>query len=284
MKKILFCIFLILLLFNFGFSQKKFPELEKIKKIKIFESNQKDVQKLLPKYIDDESVKAFSQVISADIGYLTITFSEGNCGEDEYWNVKKGLVTGVGISNFDEVKVKDLGFDLKNFKKEIKDKEFPEEINYHDEKKGIFIRTDDGEVEEIVFYPPKSKKGFLCTNENTAEIISGKERLVDTVRVIVCILINKPPVINKVILSESEVFANDKDEKLIVPIRVHATDPENDVLAYEYKVSGGKIIGEGATVDWDLTNVKPGIYTITVGVDDGAGVLALRKSKTVLVK
>ncbi|MEP7037251.1 MAG: hypothetical protein ABI891_02815, partial [Acidobacteriota bacterium] len=32
-----------------------------------------------------------------------------------------------------------------------------------------------------------------------------------------------------------------------------AVDPENDVLTYNYTVSGGRIVGQGANVSWDLT-------------------------------
>lgn len=49
-------------------------------------------------------------------------------------------------------------------------------------------------------------------------------------------------------------------------------DPENDVLTFQYKVSGGKIIGQGARVVWDLSGLAPGTYTILAGVNDGTGV------------
>ncbi len=63
-----------------------------------------------------------------------------------------------------------------------------------------------------------------------------------------------------------------------------AVDPENDVLTYNYTVSGGRIVGQGANVSWDLTGVNPGTYTITAGVDDGCGVCGQTKTQTITVE
>jgi len=56
-------------------------------------------------------------------------------------------------------------------------------------------------------------------------------------------------------------------------IKVSTTvrDEENDVVIYDYKVSAGRIVGQGAKVFWDFTGVAPGIYTIEVRADDGCG-------------
>jgi hypothetical protein len=63
-----------------------------------------------------------------------------------------------------------------------------------------------------------------------------------------------------------------------------ATDAENDVLTYNYTVSGGRIVGQGANVQWDLTGVRPGTYTITAGVDDGCGVCGQTQTQTIVVE
>lgn len=62
-----------------------------------------------------------------------------------------------------------------------------------------------------------------------------------------------------------------------------AVDPEGDVLTYNYTVSGGRIIGQGANVSWDLTGAQPGTYTITAGVDDGCGVCGKTQTRTITV-
>lgn len=69
-----------------------------------------------------------------------------------------------------------------------------------------------------------------------------------------------------------------------VNVTTTAVDPENDVLTYNYTVSGGRITGSGANVTWDLTGVNPGTYTITSGVDDGCGVCGTTKTETITVE
>lgn len=69
----------------------------------------------------------------------------------------------------------------------------------------------------------------------------------------------------------------------MVNVTTTAVDPENDVLTYNYTVSGGRIVGTGANVSWDLTGAQPGTYTITAGVDDSCGVCGQTQTKTITV-
>jgi hypothetical protein len=61
-------------------------------------------------------------------------------------------------------------------------------------------------------------------------------------------------------------------------------DAENDTLTYSYTVSGGRVVGQGANVNWDLSGVKPGSYTITSAVDDGCGFCGKTQTQTITVK
>jgi hypothetical protein len=70
---------------------------------------------------------------------------------------------------------------------------------------------------------------------------------------------------------------------MILDVSTSATDPENDVLTYNYSVTGGKIVGSGAQVKWDLTGLPPGTYSIVVGVDDGFGMLGRTVAKEITV-
>ena len=74
-----------------------------------------------------------------------------------------------------------------------------------------------------------------------------------------------------------------RDDKT-VNVRTSASDDENDPLTYNYTVSGGRIVGQGANVSWDLSGVGPGSYTVTAGVDDGCGVCGDTKTATVTVQ
>jgi hypothetical protein len=54
-----------------------------------------------------------------------------------------------------------------------------------------------------------------------------------------------------------------------ISLRTSATDPDGDVLLYNYTTTGGRIVGEGANVTWDLSGVQPGTYRANVYVKDG---------------
>lgn len=85
------------------------------------------------------------------------------------------------------------------------------------------------------------------------------------------------------LLLNNDELANPSSNKQF-KIKTVAADPENDVLTYNYNVSGGKIIGSGAEVIWDLSNAPIGTYTITAGVDDGCGICGKTVTKTVIIK
>ncbi len=67
-------------------------------------------------------------------------------------------------------------------------------------------------------------------------------------------------------------------------VATKATDPEGDSLLYNYTVSGGRIVGSGSNVSWDLSGAKAGSYTITVGVEDGCANCGPSQTKTITVK
>lgn len=74
------------------------------------------------------------------------------------------------------------------------------------------------------------------------------------------------------------------DDNRTISVATRASDPENDVLTYNYTVSGGRIVGQGANVQWDMSGVTPGTYTITTGVNDGCGVCGKTDTQTITVK
>lgn len=58
----------------------------------------------------------------------------------------------------------------------------------------------------------------------------------------------------------------------------------NQNLKYYYLVSGGRIIGEGSNVVWDLFGKPPGTYSITVGVGSSNVIFGNIVTKTVKVE
>lgn len=106
---------------------------------------------------------------------------------------------------------------------------------------------------------------------------------------IVCQLTH--PHIKNISLSQDEITAtiSASENSTVLPDSIvqvvsEGDDFEFDVLTFKYEVSGGKIIGTGAKVAWDLSNLKPGIYTITAMVDDGCGFCSPATKKTITVK
>jgi hypothetical protein len=55
-------------------------------------------------------------------------------------------------------------------------------------------------------------------------------------------------------------------------------------MTYNYTVSAGRIVGSGANVTWDLSDARPGTYTITTGVDDGCGACGKTNTQTVEIR
>jgi hypothetical protein len=79
-----------------------------------------------------------------------------------------------------------------------------------------------------------------------------------------------PADVENIILSKNQIDLVCSKEKTI-SVETQVKNPEEETLVYDYIISGGKIIGSGEKVVWDLSNVKAGNYTITAKVDNGCG-------------
>ncbi|MGA2669925.1 MAG: Ig-like domain-containing protein [Dehalococcoidia bacterium] len=87
----------------------------------------------------------------------------------------------------------------------------------------------------------------------------AKKRITITVRA------NNPPTINSLVAS-----ANWTTPSGSIQVTCNATDPDGDMLSYEWTTDGGKISGAGAAVHWTAPQTV-GTYNITVVVNDGYG-------------
>ena len=106
---------------------------------------------------------------------------------------------------------------------------------------------------------------------------------------------NKPPDVTDLTLSQTEITASCPSgqvpregtvcsDKMNAQVTTTAVDPEKDAIVYSYKISGGRIVGQGSKVFWDLNSIAPGTYTITAGVDDGCGICGQTQTKIITVK
>ena len=265
------------------FAQFQLPALERVKEIKLLESDRDAVRQLLQNYKLDSSSDHSDDFSSADAS-IEVSYSTGNCdeNEDEIWNIPEGRVTRIEVLPEAEIRIDELGINLSSLKKEQLYANDLDSLIYHDKDKGIAIRVDDGEVDRFILFPPVNRKSVACKNETAENFISmkswfGKSKLKE--REIIEYFTGN--VINVNLNKEELTQLNTKKEILV---SVTASNLANDVPTYGYTVSFGTIIGKGDNVVWDLSGAGMGIYTITVAVDDGCGLCGRTITKTIVVK
>jgi hypothetical protein len=71
------------------------------------------------------------------------------------------------------------------------------------------------------------------------------------------------------------------DEKPLIKVTTQISETDGKDLSYHYFASGGKIIGQGRNIVWDLSWAKPGNYTITVAVSKDFVILGKTLTKTI---
>lgn len=81
----------------------------------------------------------------------------------------------------------------------------------------------------------------------------------------------------------AKCFSDDESWGLIT-IETIVRNPQSVSLVYGYTVSGGRIIGQGKKVVWDLKGVRPGVYTIEAAIDYGLGFVDKPKSANITVR
>ena len=160
----------------------------------------------------------------------------------------------------------------------------------------MILKIDKNKIERIHLFPSKKDYSFLCNNETAKKHYLGKKWFVDSklkqryvdfngFADVFDLTLNKNEIIADCASSDSTPNKSCSDDIKQITVLTKALDPDNDVLTYQYYVSGGKIIGTGANVIWDLSGVKAGTYSITAGADDLlCGVCGKTMTQTVVVK
>jgi len=300
MKKFIILVAFYLAMCSFMFAQSPRAELDKARTIKLLESTSEDIKRLF-----GESEDADYDSISTEALDIDITYSTGDCsGEYEEWNVPEGKVTEIDVSFGKPVKPQDLGIDLSKFEN-IGESVLKSFANiYYDKAKGIIYIFSKGGITDIDFVPAAENYPALCNNENVRQFNSDKEWFQDkSERWFITRLKERSSgggervfanvnelTLNRNDVTECPAVASSKngkdcseDTKIAVYSKASSSDSMED-LFYNYSVSGGRIIGQGANVFWDLSGVAPGKYTITVGVDNGCGVCGSTKTQEIIVK
>lgn len=295
MKKIFAIVFFISAMCGFAIAQSRLPEFEKVKKIKLLESTREDVKRILAGYKTVDKDADWFEGKNADID---ITYTQGDCSEEdseEMWNVPEGRVKFIEISlnNSGKLKIENLGFNISNFQKEQELLNVKDQFIYHNKSFGIAFRIDEGEVEEIFLFPSNSYKSLLCDNEAAREFYSNKSWFGNSKLEERKIIYEYTPFVESLTLNTREIIVgctnpakngSCSDSNREISVTTVESNQANDVLTFEYVVSGGKIVGKGKQVIWDLRGVKPGAYTITAGVNDGCGICGATKTDMIVVK
>lgn len=302
MKKIVFLIIFNLIICSSSFAQSPLPELEKVKEIKLLKSTRDDVQKILADYkLEDSDDSRHSQRFSTTNANIDVEYSSGQCTDKwDDWNIAEWKATKIEISPRDSFSLDDLknvGIKYSKFQREKSFINIPRRYVYHDKNSGTAFEIRDNDVLTIYLFPPKQFSLPLCDNAERKKFYSIKSwfsyaKLKDRYMAIdpnypanvANITLNKNEIIADCPSSDSTPNKSCSDDIKQIAVLTKALDPENDVLLYIYQVSGGKIIGTGANVIWDLSGVKAGIYGITAGVDDSCGICGKTMTRIVIVK
>lgn len=289
--KLLFLTFLLLLLWsNSVFGQSLQTALGEVQHIKLLTSTREEVRKALIAYSTSYDDDDYDQRFSNDSVDIRVTYATGNCGEEaEYsdhedlWKVNEWVVTRIEIEPDKPIAIDQIGFDLSRFAKQLRFKDDSDSVVYHNKKNGVAFLTDEDGVFRIILFPRVGQAKLLCGNNSSiSKFYSTNAWYPDSeFEPSSCTYVNQIANVTDVTLDRWEISGT--TSKLIT-VSTSAVDPENDPLTYDYSVTGGKIIGRGAKVVWDLTGVPPGTYKITVGVDDGGGLNGNIITKSVVVK
>jgi hypothetical protein len=286
MKRIISILFFVLVCWSFVFAQFQMPEIDRVKEIKLLESDRFDVQRILYDFESDSwNDSDHSQRLSTENFSIEISYSTGNCNGDneEIWGVPEWKVTQIEIRPDEEpIPVKSLGFDISPLEKEREYVDIPDSYIYYRKDKSAAFEVYKNKVKRIYLLPSKHSNAHMCNNE-TAETFGapswfGDSKLKDRVGMTE----GGPANVIDLVLGATEFGFTEGDKELTVTTT--SVDPENDVLTYLYNVSAGQIVGEGSKVIWNLKGVGPGTYTITAGVDDGCGICGKTMTKSVTIK
>ena len=132
-----------------------------------------------------------------------------------------------------------------------------DELNYTWSANGGII---SGEGTTVTWTAPDTPGTY-----NIAVIVSDGNDGEATMQLCIYVPANQPPVIDCINAEPSAV-----GQGLHGTFKCCAFDPEGDKLSYNWKASGGIIVGQGANADWTAPD-EPGNYAITVEVTDSSG-------------
>lgn len=277
--------FLILLgiLCNSSNAQIPLRILEKVKQIRLLESTPENVEKLLaPESFTYSSSENHHQTFWTDKAVISVKYASGKCTQEEYqwndWNVPEWVVVRILIRPKEAFSINEVSVNLHGFRKEHTDWQRKQFYIYFNKDMGVAISFREREVDTIHFFPPKEDHPRLCNAKSVRSYYASKKwiRLPDQKKAILDY--NSPANVIDLLVTKREADPREYS------VETRAEDSDYDILTYIYKVSGGRIIGSGENVIWDLASVEPGTYSITAAADDGCGPCGRFVTRSLVIK
>ena len=262
------------------FPQTFLEDRERAKRLKLLEDELQDVIELWSPGSLDIGPKG--HFFYREDSVITLTYASGQCNaesESEFrspddWRVPDGKLVEIRLNPKSDIPLGKLPINLKTFRKE---RPYRNYHAYFNKVTGITVFTRGDYVDEVRISPPEDRYSQLCDNKEVRSFYASKKfrRYPEHKQNVVDF--NFPAdVLNLEVTPMS-------DRVRWFSINTKAADPERDILIYNYLVSGGRIIGVGADVIWDLAGTPAGVYTVTAAVDDGCGICGKYITKSVRV-
>ncbi|MBX7174284.1 MAG: hypothetical protein K1X72_25145 [Pyrinomonadaceae bacterium] len=307
MKK-LFILICLSFIISHPIRSQNLPELNKIREIKLLEHTNDDIRKILNEYklIVWEKV-THRDTFETDNSVIEVNYSKGKSdpesGVSMGCEIPEWKATSITITLKKTINPKAIKLDFSNYRKEKVYYKFSDVHIFHNLNEGIGYRVNLAGLTEITYIPPKSKILLWCDQNLVKKVYSRKSWFLTPLKERIPVIDEFPAAdVENLILSLSEIMASCSSPDSvqnrscsegvkIITVFTSVANPLNDPLTYTYNVTGGKIlpyddkpIELSEKVLWDLSDVKPGTYTITAATDNGCGICGKTKTKSVIVK
>lgn len=261
-------------------SAQSIPSVDRVKDIRLLDSNREDVSRLLSHDVPFPSFsRGYRESFSLENEYIEFTYSTGNCSDEgEEWKVPESVVTSITIFPKYDLSKNRLGIDLSKFIKQRTNPQSKEIYVLHNKSRGIAVEVFGDRANAITLFPGSEFHSLLCDKREVQAYYRSKRWTREPIPKNLIIDYNRPANVVGLTITPEE----DNARKFVV--LVDAKDPENDILTYNFSISAGRIIGVGRRVVWDLIGAEPGTHKLTAAVDDGCGICGKYISQTVVIK
>lgn len=307
MKKVISLIVFVLAMSVSAAAQEVVSTLEKIREIKLLESSRDDVRRIFVGYeFKNYNISDYREWIKTKGIEIEFAYSEGNCKnkeDDDDYDVSEWKVSYIQISLHKPIELKELEKVLEGFGAKIsayrREKLYINDDDIyvrHNKVLGIGLEVVKDSVREIFFIAPRKYYPLICDKKIAKRRLSTKSfftlpikerKLITDERGFLGVgyleLSGVHLTADCVQANTVENYTCPDDGGGLIEVKAESNYPTDYSFVFQYETSGGKIIGTGKKVVWDLSGAKPGTYIITARIDDGCGICGPTVTKTVTI-